>query len=429
MSAPRSRPGRWRPGRLWLGVATAIVIQGILVGLASAQLAPPPPTPVPPNGSLSPFPSVLRAPTDPVPPPDLRAGSAVLADLDTGQVLFAKDPDRRRPIASLTKVMTALLVLERTTPSQIVTVAEDAVVPSDERGGIAALGLQAGERISVGNLLYALLLQSANDAAVALADHVAGSERRFVRMMNVRARALGMRNTRFRSVNGLDDRGFSTARDLVTLTRAAMATPGFEGITSTKFRTVAAPVGPDRRVQNRNVLLWLYRGATGAKTGYTAKAGFCVIGTSERDGRRLVTVVLGSPGEPFSDAAALMDYGFAAFTEQTFVTAGEPRGVVALDGGRVSVETAGRITALVPISALDDVTERIVPDPGAAYPPVSGERVARLKVTIPGRTVGTVSLVASVVPPPPPIGPAPWWQRAVGALVHAASAALRAVGG
>ena len=423
MSSPR--PGVWRAT---LVGATAVLLPALVVGLASAQLAPPPPTPVPPDGSLSPFPSVLHTPADAVQPPDIGAASAILVDLATGQVLFSRDPDARRPIASLTKIMTALLVLERSHLTDIVTVRPDAVISSDARAGVASLGLQVGERISVEDLLYALLLQSANDAAVALADHVAGSQARFVRMMNARAHALGMTHTRYRSASGLDDRGYSSARDLATLTRAAMSTPGFDTIASTEFRTIPGPDG-DRHVQNRNVLLWLYPGATGAKTGYTARAGNCVVGTAERDGRRLVTVVLGEPGEPFSDAAALLDHGFEGFTRHTFVTEGEPHGVVTLPGGSVPVESAGDVVALVPTTSISQVDERVVVDPQAAYPPAPGEPVARLKITIPGLTVGTVPLVVSAVPPPPPIGDEPWWGRALGAVADAIRAAVTAIRG
>ena len=419
---------RPRIGRVSLVVAVGILAQVSLTGLASAQLAPPP-TPVPPDGSLSPFPQALDTPSDAVSPPVLSAPSALLADLDTGQVLFAKDPDGRRPIASLTKIMTGVLVLERSRPSDIVTVGEDASIPEDERPGISALGLEVGEQISVENLLYALLLQSANDAAVALADHVSGSESRFVRDMNARAAALGMRRTRFRSPNGLDDRGYSTARDLMTLTRAAMAIPAFATIAGTRFRTIPGPEGGERHIQNRDALLWLYEGATGVKTGYTSRAGYCVVGTAERDGRRLVAVVLGAPGDAFSDAAALLDHGFAAFTEHSFVTAGEPNGVVTLPGGSVPVEVGADLSALVPVAALAHVREQVVVDPSAAYPPAPGERVARLKITLPGLTVGRVPLVVSSVPPPPPIDDRPWWARAAAALADAIGTAVDAVQG
>jgi D-alanyl-D-alanine carboxypeptidase (penicillin-binding protein 5/6) len=420
---------RPRIGRVSLVVAVGILAQASLIGFASAQLAPPPPTPVPPDGSLSPFPRSLDTPSDAAVPPALSAPGALLADLDTGQVLYSKDPDSRRPIASLTKIMTGLLVLERSQPSDIVTVGEDASIPEDDRAGISALGLEVGEQISVEHLLYALLLQSANDAAVALADHVSGSVPRFVNAMNRRAAALGMRHTRFRSPNGLDDRGYSTARDLMTLTRAAMAIPAFDTIVATQFHTIPAPGGSKRHVQNRDVMLWLYEGATGVKTGYTSRAGYCVVATAERDGRRLVAVVLGAPGDAFSDAAALLDHGFAAFTEHTFVTAGEPNGVVTLPGGSVPVEVGADLSALVPIAALDDVREQVVVDPSAAYPPAPGERVARLKITLPGLTVGRVPLVVSSVPPPPPIDDRPWWARAAAALSDAIRTAVDAVQG
>lgn len=421
------RSRRPRAGRVALVLAAGLAAQLTLVGLASAQLGPPPPTPVPPDGSLSPFPHVLDTPGDASVPPGISAPSAVLADLDTGQVLFAKDPNAERPIASLTKVMTALLVLERSRRSDVVTVEPDAVIPADERAGVASLGLRSGERIAVGQLLYALLLQSANDAAVALADHVSGSQARFVQLMDARAAKLGMHRTRFLSANGLDDRGYSTASDLATLTRAAMGTPGFPAIVDTEFHTIPSALGPDRHVQNRNVLLWLYPGATGAKTGYTVRAGYCEIATAERDGRREVAVVLGAPGDAFSDAAALLNFGFDAFTEHTFVNTGAPGGVVALAGGSVSVQTGAGLTALVPTAGLDAVRDRIVVDPGAAYPPAIGQRVATLRITLPHLAVGSVPLLVSSVPPPPTLDEAPWWERAAAAVAHAAAAALHAI--
>lgn len=422
------RPARSRAGRVGLVVAFGILAQVLVVGLAGAQLGkPPPPTPVPPDGSLSPFPQVLRTPADATALPDVSTASVVLADLDSGQVLYAQDPDAKRAIASLTKIMTAMLVLQRRDPADIVTVRRDAVVPFEDRLGTSALGLQAGERISVGNLLYALLLQSANDAAVALADHVSGSQGRFVDLMNARARELGMRRTRFRSPNGLDDRGYSTARDLVTLSRAAMATPGFAQIVGTKLRAIPAPTGPDRELQNRNALLWLYPGATGVKTGFTSRAGYSVAATAERDDRRLVAVVLGASGEVFSDAAELLNYGFAAFIRYTFATEGEPNGVVTLAGGNVPVETGDGLEALVPNAGLDAVREEVVVDPRIGYPPKPGEPVARLVVSIPGLTVGKVPLVVSSVPAPPPIDDRPWWERAASTVARAIRRVVEAV--
>jgi D-alanyl-D-alanine carboxypeptidase (penicillin-binding protein 5/6) len=316
-----------------VSVVAGLGLQLALLGTASAERSGPPPTPVPPRGSPSPFPQTLDTPSDGVAPPRIGALSAVLADLDDGQVMFAKAPEIRRPIASLTKVMTALIVLDRLALDEVVVVSPDAVFEDDDFGASSTLGLRAGERRTVRELLDALMLQSANDAAVALAIEVSGSQQRFVELMNGRAHSLGLRDTVFFSPNGLDDRGRSTARDLLALTRAAASQPGFSRIVGSRFRTIPSPSGPPRRVQNRNALLWLYPGATGVKTGYTAGAGFCLIATAERDGRRLVAIVLGDRDEPFSDAAALLDHGFEGFRQETFVHAGEAIGTVAIRGG------------------------------------------------------------------------------------------------
>ncbi len=252
---------------------------GYVPGLALAAGPSPPPTPVGRSHSPSPFPTVLHTPAPGDEPPRLRSDEALLEDLDTGQVLFGQRPSTPRPIASLTKIMTALLVLERSPLTGEVTVSRNAATtpPSD-------LGLKAGERISVRDLLYGLLLGSANDAAVALAEHVGSSIGGFVTMMNARARQLGMRHTRFRSPNGLDDRGYSTALDLATLTRAVYQHRAFESIVAAKFHTIPGPGTKVRRVQNRNALLWLYPGAIGVKTGFTTPAGHCLVAVSRSSG-------------------------------------------------------------------------------------------------------------------------------------------------
>jgi serine-type D-Ala-D-Ala carboxypeptidase (penicillin-binding protein 5/6) len=427
----RRSPSRTRAIRATIAcsVLAGIVLQLSLLGSASAERSGPPPTPVPPRGSPSPFPQALHTPADAVAVPRLDAPVAVLADLDDGQVMFAKAPEARRPIASLTKVMTALIVLQRRELDDVVTVAPAATFDGDDYGASSSLGLEAGERRTVRELLDALMLQSANDAAVALAIDVAGSERRFVSLMNARAEALGMRDTVFFSPNGLDDRGRSTARDLLRLIRAAYERPGFGQIVASKFRTIPAPNGPPRHVQNRNALLWLYPGAIGAKTGSTAAAGACLIATAERHGRRLVAIVLGDRDEAFSEAATLLDHGFEGFREETFVAAGEPIGTVAIRGGAVPVQADGAISALVPTAQLDRVRRQVVVSPRAVFPPATGERVGTLKVTVPGVSLGSTALLVSEVPPPPPAGDAPWWRRAAGAVGRAVGGALDGVFG
>jgi D-alanyl-D-alanine carboxypeptidase (penicillin-binding protein 5/6) len=408
------------------------VFLALLPSLAGAQLATstPPPTPVLlPNGqtTLSPFPSVLHTPEPSRKPPEISARSAILADLDSGQVLFEQDADERLPIASVTKIATALLVLERTDPQDLVTVSPEA--SGDGRtAGISELGLQAGERIRVDELLNALLLQSANDAAIALAEHVSGSVEAFVEDLNDRMAELGLGNTSFASPNGLDDAGYSTARDLVAITRAAYAEPGFGSIVATRSREIPAPPGlPTRVVQNRNALLWLYPGAIGVKTGFTSEAGYCMVATAERDGLRLVAVVLGSPRDAFSDAAALLDHGFRAFERREVIAQGESLGTVRIGSHDVPVAAGGSLTALVPVAA--DVARRVVLDPAVAFPPLPGEIVGTVKVSVPEQRIGAVPLRVSSVPGPPAPEPGVWWRRAFSAVVGGVGAVLDALFG
>ncbi len=411
-------------------LAPAAVLAAIPT-LAGAQLATstPPPTPVLlPDGrtTLSPFPSVLHTPEPARRPPEISGQAAILADLDSGQVLYEKDADARRAIASVTKIATALLVLERTDPQDVITVSGHAA--GDGRtAGISELGLRAGERVRVDELLYALLLQSANDAAVALAEYVSGSVEAFVAEMNERMAKLGLSNTSFASPNGLDDQGYSSARDLVAITRAAYRLPGFASIVATRFRDIPAPPAlPTRVVQNRNALLWLYPGAIGVKTGFTSEAGFCIVATAEREGLRLVAVVLGAPRDAFSDAAALLDHGFWAFERREVIADGESLGEVRIGDHEVPVSSGGSLVALVPVDA--EITRRIVLDPAAAFPPLPGETVGTVKVSAPEQRIGRVPLeVTSVPAPAPPAEPGTWWRRAFSAVVGGIGAVLDAI--
>ncbi len=395
----------------------------------SVQTPPPTMVPVPGGGvSPSPFPSVLHTPTPSTQSPRIGAAAAILADLDTGQVLFAQNADQRRPIASLTKVMTALLVLQRTKPSDVVVVGAQAADP-EPVPGVSNLGLRTGERISIEQLLYALILQSANDAAVALAEHTSGSVSAFVDVMNAEARALGAGDTRFASPSGLDDDGFSTAADVLTMTRAAYAEPLFAKIAATKVHEVPPPQpgATPRVIQNRNVLLWLYPGAIGAKTGFTSAAGYCVVGVAEREGLRLVTVVLGDPGEPFSDAAALLNYGFDGFERRLLVEEGEPFGTVSIQGRKVAVAAGGRVDSLAPVGA--EILKEVRINPGLTFPPTAGQQVAHVTVSASGQQLGRVPLVVSIVPPPPPPRPGTWWGRAATAAAGAVSSFVHALFG
>jgi serine-type D-Ala-D-Ala carboxypeptidase (penicillin-binding protein 5/6) len=386
-------------------------VAGLVVLLAAAGSAAPaparptpPPTPV--HGTPSPFQTELQTPEPTLRPPKLRAAGAILEDLDTGQVLFELKPNTRRPIASVTKIMTALLVLEDLPVDDAVTVSGHAASQSG-----SVLGLRRGERISVRNLLYALLLQSSNDAAVSLAEAAGGSVDRFLASMNDRAQSIGLRHSHFYSPNGLDDRGYSTPADLARLTRRAERVPLFAKIVRTKVHRITSLTGPARTVQNRNVLLWLYGGAVGVKTGFTTPAGHCLVAVAERSGRRLVAVVLGAPEEAFDAGATLLDYGFDSFVETTLVREGQDLGTIQVEGQTLQVAGGRTVERLLRRDRVRQITRTVVPLPGLKLPLTKGQRVGRVMVFARAEKVGESVAVAAAdlalprTPAPAPVPP------------------------
>jgi len=229
---------------------------------------------------------------------EVSATAAVLMDADMGQVLYEKNGDRQMLIASTTKIMTALVVLEHAAPDDVIT-----VTPNHMAEG-SSMYLRAGETVRVEELLYGLLLCSGNDAALALTE-CAGGLTPFVALMNEKAAALGMAHTSFANPNGLDADGhYSTARDMAVLAAAAVENPTFRRICSSRSVTIG-----QRTMENHNRLLRQVEGCVGLKTGYTRAAGRTLVSCTERDGCRLVAVTL-QDGNDWADHAALYDYGF-----------------------------------------------------------------------------------------------------------------------
>ena len=229
---------------------------------------------------------------------EVSATAAVLMDADMGQVLYEKNGDRQMLIASTTKIMTALVVLEHAAPDDVIT-----VTPNHMAEG-SSMYLRAGETVRVEELLYGLLLCSGNDAALALTE-CAGGLTPFVALMNEKAAALGMAHTSFANPNGLDADGhYSTARDMAVLAAAAVENPTFRRICSSRSVTIG-----QRTMENHNRLLRQVEGCIGLKTGYTRAAGRTLVSCAERDGCRLVAVTL-QDGDDWADHAALYDYGF-----------------------------------------------------------------------------------------------------------------------
>jgi D-alanyl-D-alanine carboxypeptidase (penicillin-binding protein 5/6) len=294
--------------------------------------------------------------------------------------------------------MTALVTVHARGLSHIVTVSADAASQSG-----STLGLTAGERISVRSLLYALLLQSSNDAAVALAEDISGSTQTFVARMNLRARQLGLAATRFASPHGLDDAGRSTAADLATLTRSALGSTVLRSVMATRYAVIANPAGPERRIQNRNAMLWLYPGTFAGKTGYTAAAGECLITAATRSGRTLVSVVLGDHGDSaFDDSATLLNYGFDAFSPSAVLRAGDPVGTVTVGGVRVDALAGTGLVRLLRSDRLDDRRVVVRVRAGLSLPIGAGQVIGRAVVSDHGWVVGTVLAVAAAAASAPP---------------------------
>jgi serine-type D-Ala-D-Ala carboxypeptidase (penicillin-binding protein 5/6) len=301
----RRRPGA-RIALLLILLAPLAVVAAVVFARADHNQNPAPPKPTPAQAQQLPgaTPSPGTAAPDPAQaavagvdafhlrfsdPP--RAG--IVFDVKTGEVLWRHNPLKRTPIASLTKIMTALLVVENTNPDDEFRVPKDAL--NYEGSGVGLL--PKGRHVTVFALLHGLLLPSGNDAAIALADSVAGSRRQFVAMMNEKAQTLGLRCTHFASPSGIDDRDRSCAADLAALTRIVIAKRRIARIVRKAHAAVRFPIkGGKLYLNNTNPLLRMgYRGTIGLKTGDTQKAGHCLIAVVRKGGRTLAAIVLASP--------------------------------------------------------------------------------------------------------------------------------------
>lgn len=322
--------------------------------------------------------------------PHVSAAAYVLMDATSGNVLAEQYADVRLPMASTTKIMTALVVIE--------TLPLDTVVITDARA-VGAEGssiyLYAGERITVRTLLYALLLSSANDAALALALACDESVEAFAARMNARAAALSLRNTHFCNPNGLHEKAhYTTARDLATLTRAALANDTFAQIVRTK-RYVAPQDGTDatRLFLNHNRLLRTLDGCIGVKTGFTRAAGRCLVSASEREGLSLIAVTLNAPDD-WRDHTALHEWGHARYVSLSLTAPALSLPVVGGDKGEVSLSPASTPCVLLPRDH-GEITYR-VEAPHFLFAEVQeGAPCGTLHYLCDGEPIASVPLVAS----------------------------------
>ena len=319
-------------------------------------------------------------------PPKLSAASAILVDGESGRVLFEKDAHTQRPIASITKLMTALAAVERAAD----LTAEVTIRP--EWTGIegSSIYLRAGEIIPLETLLYGLLMNSGNDAAAAIAGYCAGDMETFVSWMNERAAQLGMIHTHFTNPSGLSEEGhYSTAYDMALLARACLENETVAKIVSTKSITLGT-----RTFINHNKLLWRYEGCTGMKTGYTEKSGRTLVSSAQRDGQTLIVVTLNAPGD-WADHTALFDYGFAGFPRQELCAAGAEMAGLPVAGGLTRFVTA--VTAegvYYPLSAGEQVTSKVTLPDVVEAPVAEGTVLGKLSFYRGETLVGETDLVA-----------------------------------
>ena len=315
------------------------------------------------------------------------ATGAVLWDPADDRVLWGRAATEPRPMASTTKIMTALLAVEAGTLGDEVTVSARAARVGSIPGG-ASLGLEEGQRLAMGELLQGLLLRSGNDAAVAVAEHVAGTESAFVALMNARAEELDLADTNFLNASGLTDdpRHHASPLDLARLAEVALADPRLaEWVASPQAATTAFGI-----IENRNELLTRYPGADGVKTGFTTLAGRCLVASAERDGRELISVVLGSE-DHFADSAAILNHGFIDY-RRIAVGTGQPVGTWRTSAGATSITPEDPLARTVAEEA--QVATRVHQVPSSAATVAAGERVGTVELVVDGDVVTASPAIA-----------------------------------
>ncbi len=321
-------------------------------------------------------------------PASVTAAAAVLMDVTTGDILFGKQADAKRPPASTTKIMTAILGLELGRPDEVVTVSKKAAAV-----GEATLHLDPGEKITLYELITGALVRSGNDACVAISEHISGSEEQFVKLMNKKALILGAQNTNFVNTNGLPRKEhYSTAKDLALMARHGLQIPQFGSITRQK-ETEIHFLEPDvfMDLRNTNKLLWNYPYANGVKTGTTTAAGKCLVSSATKDGRQLLAVVLNAP-DRFGDAKKLLEWGFERTETVRVVEAGQA--IADFPSAKRSVQVFSKNPIDVSIAKVkrQSLQTRVVWEKTAYTPVRAGERLGRLEVWLGEQKLNSVPL-------------------------------------
>lgn len=332
---------------------------------------------------------------------NLKAKSVILIDTKTGMVLYDKNSDERMPIASITKIMTTLVIMDHIKEGKLKYTDKVAVSEHAYSMGGSQVYLEPGEEFTVRELMEAVEIHSANDAAVALAEKVAGSEDAFVLLMNNRARELGLKNTVFKDCTGLTDEGhYSTAKDISIFSAELISKyPEILEITTTQYKEFRP--GEDHiDMWNRNRLIWFYKGANGLKTGFTTAAGYCLVGSALRDGFQLISVVLGEPNNNtrFAETGKLLDYGFYNFETIDIIEKNKHVKSVEVKKGvadKVDLVYADDFTYLIDKSKKDKLNIDIVTEDILIAPIEKGAIVGYAKISVDNQVIGNVNIIAA----------------------------------
>ena len=319
------------------------------------------------------------------------ASSAILMDVDSGRVLYEQNADAKMLIASTTKILTALVAIREGDLNDVVTVSREAAYTEG-----SSMYLKVGEQLTLETLLYGLLLCSGNDAAVAIAEHISGSQEKFADLMNETARDIGMEHSSFANPNGLDDEDhYSTARDMALLACAAVENETLVRMASTRSVTIGG-----RTMTNHNKLLSQVEGCIGLKTGYTMAAGRTLVSCAERAGQRLVAVTL-QDGNDWADHAALYEYGFSAYPAKVGASLGQTIQRAAVENGlNAAVPLVAADSFAWPLAEGETLEMAVTLDGPLTAPLRAGEQVGELVFSVDGREVGRVALLcgADVLP-------------------------------
>lgn len=328
-----------------------------------------------------------------VAPPSVSARSAVLIEAESGTVVYSKNIHEILPMASTTKIMTALVALELAPPDTVIKV--DAAAVGVEGSSVY---LTEGEELTLEQLLYALMLESANDAATAIAIGLSGSVEAFADEMNRKASALGLLTTHFSNPHGLDDsEHFTSALELALIAREALKNDLFRSIVSTRKTTIPhAGIDANRLLVNHNKLLRIYDGCIGVKTGFTKKSGRCLVSAAERHGVTLIAVTLDAPDD-WKDHTAMLDYGFTQYECVTLCEAESIYVTLPITGGtRESISLCNREALRATLPCNHGEITYTVEAPRFAYAPVqSGDTIGRIVFRCDTNGDGTPEIIGS----------------------------------